>query len=153
MTKQEACYKRSTRNHNAGTDRWQWNTNTYWKKSWMDVWLLLTFLSNEDSSFANVSVPSSNVSLGRRSYAIFNETISVIMYLFYLSYNMRKDANMLVTNAKFSIRSLTIIGREWWGKRETERDGRNVTEGWGRLKRNLQQSNWKNGSCTDVVAA
>ena len=48
----------------------------------MDVWLLLTFLSNEDSSFANVSVPSSNVSLGHRTYAIFNETISVIMYLF-----------------------------------------------------------------------
>ena len=139
MTKQEACYKRSIRNHNAGTDRWQWNTNTYWKKSWMDVWLLLTFLSNEDSSFANVSVPSSNVSLGRRTYAIFNETISVIMYLFYLSYNMRKDANMLITNAKFSVRSLTFIRREWWGKRV--REGRNITEGWERTKEEEESLN------------
>ena len=37
----------------------------------------------------------------------------ITMYLFYLSYNMIKDANMLVKNAKFSVRSLTFIRQEW----------------------------------------
>ena len=50
-----------------------------------------------------------------------------IVYLFHLSYNMRKDAKMSNKVAKFLVRSLTFLRQEWRGKRV--REGRNITEG------------------------